>query len=391
MPASSDLFIVMATLGIMIFGIVMVLSASMGQALTHQSYLLITAFKEVLFAVVGYFGMTFAAHNFRLKWLSENSFRKLILVVGGLLLVCLVFPAVNGAHGWIRIPGVNITIQPAEFAKTMSFLIVASFLGDRNFRRDAKCWDLIKRPFMFIGAYCFIILFLQHDFGSMLVVLLIACVCILIPRQKALSGFQKGMRILFWAVVILALFLFATKPGGAILTAALDSTHMAAYQKNRFLSAIDPFADQYNSSYQLINGLISFASGGLFGRGIGGSVRKYMSFPAANTDYILAVTVEETGYFGFLFLMTLYFIIIFRLLSYAQKIRSEKARIVLTGTAMYFVIHIFFNVGGVTGMIPLTGIPLLMMSAGGSSTLNAMIAIGISQAVIGEYRNGRIQ
>ena len=83
--------------------------------------------------------------------------------------------------------------------------------------------------------------------------------------------------------------------------------------------------------------------------------------------------------------MLLYCIIIFRLFRHAIRIKSERAKIILIGTAMYLLIHMFFNIGGVTGLVPLTGIPLLMISAGGSSTMSFMVAVGISQAVIARY------
>ena len=112
---------------------------------------------------------------------------------------------------------------------------------------------------------------------------------------------------------------------------------------------------------------------------------------AANTDFILAIVVEELGYIGFLMIFIPYCLIVWRLLQYAWRMKSEKGRIILTGTAMYIVVHSIFNIGGVTGLIPLTGVPLLMISAGGSSTLSLMCAIGIAQAVIGQYKRGEIE
>jgi cell division protein FtsW len=149
--------------------------------------------------------------------------------------------------------------------------------------------------------------------------------------------------------------------------------------------------DKYDSGYQLVNGLIAFASGGWFGKGFGNSVRKYTDFPAASTDSILSIIVEELGFVGFLFMILMFAIIILRLLMYARKIKSEKAKIILVGVAMYFMIHIFFNISGITVSLPLTGIPLLLISSGGSSTISAMMALGISQAIIVRYRRGMIQ
>jgi len=89
--------------------------------------------------------------------------------------------------------------------------------------------------------------------------------------------------------------------------------------------------------------------------------------------------------------MFLYAVIIFRCLYFARKIKSEKAKIILACTSLYFLIHIFFNMGGVTGSIPLTGIPLLMVSSGGSSMVGAMLSIGLAQAIITRYNRGEIQ
>ena len=154
---------------------------------------------------------------------------------------------------------------------------------------------------------------------------------------------------------------------------------------------MNPFADKYGTGFQLINGLVSFASGGWQGVGYGKSIQKYTNFPAANTDFILAIVVEELGIFGFLLIFICYALIVGRMFIYAIRMKSQRGRIVLIGVSMYFFIHFLFNVGGVTGLIPLTGVPLLMISAGGSSTLSVMVAVGMGQAVISQYRQGKIE
>ena len=116
-----------------------------------------------------------------------------------------------------------------------------------------------------------------------------------------------------------------------------------------------------------------------------------MNFPEASTDFILAIYVEELGWVGFLFLILLYSIIIFRLIHYAKRIKSEAAKIILIGSATYFLVHIFFNIGGITGLIPLTGIPLPLLSSGGTSAVAFMMSIGLSQAVIAAYKRKELQ
>ena len=193
------------------------------------------------------------------------------------------------------------------------------------------------------------------------------------------------MMVLFVTVLSISVYMLSQK--GASLIEKM--TFLQEYQRNRFISAVDPFYDRYNTGFQLIKGLTSIAIGGWFGRGFGQSINKYSQFPAANTDYILAILIEELGYIGFLLLMVLYGIIIFRILSYALLIKSEKAKVVLVGTASYLLIHMLLNIGGVTGMIPLTGVPLLMISAGGSSTMAFMMSLGLCQAIISAFNTSR--
>lgn len=369
-------------------GIVMIGSASMGDAVGNNLYLAVTIVKQLVFVAAGYVLMAMLSRSFRLSQLRGNFFSVLIIIEILALFACFFFPETNGAKAWIRIPlGITeVTVQPSEFAKILTFLIVAGHLADRSTPK-AKLWPVIKRPVLICGLMAAVILLVQKDFGSMLVLFVIFCVCYLIPKNRPLRVSQAVLVILFYSAVILSAFLLS--PQGEELI--LKIPFLENYQKNRFLAAIDPFRDPYGGGYQIIQSLIAFSEGGLLGRGLGQSVRKYMNFPEANTDFILAVYVEELGWLGFLVLMVIYGIILFRLIHYARKMKSEAGKIVLIGTATYFLVHIFFNIGGVTGLIPLTGIPLPLMSSGGSSAIAFMMAAGLSQAVIGAYKRKEIQ
>lgn len=388
LPAEgSDIFITGALLILAFLGIIMIGSASMGEA-TTQLELLVNIAKQAVFVVIGYFVMVYMTHHFRISQLKGNGFSMCIILLYVLLLACLAFTAVNGSKAWIRIPlGVaEVTIQPSEFAKVATFLIVAAHLGDVRFTDDQKLFDIIRKPVIICGSMAFIILVLQSDLGSMAVQFLIFCVCYLVPRSPRLKKSQRVLSILFYVTVIGVIVLLS--PIGEEL---IDNLPIQDYQKNRFIAAINPFQDAYGSGYQLIASLVAFSEGGFFGKGFGNSTRKYMSFPEATNDFILAIYVEEWGWVGFIALIVIYSVIIFRLLSYAKKIQQDSARVILVGTAMYFLIHIFFNVGGVTGLIPLTGVPLPLMSAGGSSAVAFMMSVGISQSIISAYKRGIIK
>lgn len=369
------------------FGLLMIASSSMGLTVGRPGRLALILIKQIVFLAAGYIGMTWLANHFSLSFLKSRTFPMWELGITAALLACLAFPAAGGAKAWIRLPinGVDISIQPSEFAKVMVILVIAAYCGDvkKTFRTN---WQMVSRPILFVIAYFVIVMFLQKDLGSAVVIGLISYFCYMIPSHPQMNFSQKIINTLILGGFAIAIYMLS--PWGEML---IDYLPLQTYQINRFLSAVNPFVDIYNTGYQLVNGLVSFATGGWTGLGFGNSVRKYTDFPAANTDFILAIVVEELGYLGFLMIMIPYIIIVVQLFRYALKIKSEQGKIILIGSAMYLVIHCLFNIGGVTGLIPLTGVPLLMISSGGSSTMAFMIAIGISEAVIDQYRKGIIR
>lgn len=385
MPARIDMPIFWSMFVLAVFGLLMIASASMGTTVGKPGRLALIIGKQIVFLVFGYLAQCWVENHFNVEDLRTDRYTLLMFVMFGLLLFCLAFPSTSGAKAWIRVPvsGVDISIQPSEFTKIISYLTVAAYCGDIK-RTDLRGFDLWKRPFFIIMAYVGIILALQNDLGSAVVVFLIGAITMLIPANRKLKGFQTFIWFALLVIAAIVAFLLETEQGNAIV----EKLPMADYQKNRILSAVNPFTDLYNTGYQLVNGLVSFASGGWKGLGFGNSVRKYTDFPAANTDFILAIVVEETGMIGFGLIFVPYMIIIIQLFRYALKMESERGRIILAGTAMYLMVHCLFNIGGVTGMIPLTGVPLLMISSGGSSTLSFMLSIGLAQAVICAYRRG---
>lgn len=386
MPYLYDRYIHFSTLVLVLFGLVMITSASMGLAAGNTMYLVNVVAKQIVFTVVGYVAMLIVAKVFTFQRLRDN-ISLIVIATFVFLIMTLAFSSVGGAKAWIRIPmpGGEVTIQPSEFAKISIMLVVAAYLCDLKNKKPTN-WELIKTPAIIIGMFIVIVAILQSDFGSAAIMAMIACVVFLIPQHPQLVKYQKWI---FWLILLAIVgVIFILSPLGADFIKHLP---LQEYQKSRFLSAINPFSDKYGTGYQLVNGLVSFASGGLFGVGFGNSVRKYTNFPAANTDFILAIVVEELGYLGFLFIFIFYGIIIYRLFKYAFKMKSEKGRVILIGTAMYLLFHFVLNVGGVTGLIPLTGVPLLMISYGGSSTMSIMVAIGVSQAVISRFRTGEIE
>ena len=387
MPKYSDRAVYYSMLILAAFGLLMIASASMGLTVGKPNRLALIVVKQLIFLIGGYLMMAWLANSFTLDFLKSSSFPTWPIGVMFALLSCLAFAPVGGARAWIRVPisAVDVSIQPSEFAKIMVILITAAYCGEvkKTYKND---YEMVRRPLMFIGAYIFVVMVLQSDLGSAVVIGFISVFCLLIPNHRQMRRLQR--LIVVCLLLGVAGTLFILSPYGEVVIRHLP---LREYQINRILSSVDPFVDMYDTGYQLISGLVSFATGGWTGLGFGNSVRKYTNFPAANTDFILAIVVEELGMIGFALIFIPYLIIIIQLFRYALKIQNEKGKIILVGTAMYLVIHCLFNIGGVTGLIPLTGVPLLMISSGGSSTLAFMAAIGLAQAVIDQYRRGAIQ
>lgn len=380
-----DLRIFLSTIVLSFFGLLMIASASMGLKTGDNSFLISILFKQFIFVVSGLFMIVFCIRYFNFNILAKNM-TKIMYVTVVLLLVAGFSKEVGGAKAWITLPlpGLKVSIQPSEFAKITVILMVAHFLSDKRDMNVSE-WDFSKKTIVWFALYFFLILVLQSDLGSASVLLFIGMMIYLIPTHRLLYRYQRW-NMLFIVLGVFGVALLLSPIGVKIIS----SLGIADYKVNRFIVAADPFSDKLGTGYQLVNGLISFASGGLFGLGFGTSIRKYTNFPAANTDFILAIIVEELGIVGFIIIFTCYILIIYRLFYWALKMKNQKGKVILIGTAMYIFIHFVFNVGGGTALIPLTGVPLLMISQGGSSTMSIMMCIGLSLSVIHMYKSGVI-
>lgn len=356
-----------------LFGLMMVLSANGGLNTTSMD-LLFVFIKESVFIVVSYLLMVHVSRQFNFK-----TIKKFIvpLMIGMVLFnfVPLFFGDVGGAKAWIRLPG--MTIQPSEFTKVVMVLAFACFLGDRDERQNVKGYELAGVPLAFVGVNAFIIIFLQKDLGSAAVLIFMALCILMIPQNKNLNRLQFWV-LIFFILGFIGVIVLSTPAGVTIL----EKVGLKDYMVGRFKTVADPFYDITGRGYHVYNGFIAFTSGGWFGKGLGSSLGKHGFIPEARTDFILAIIVEELGMFGLLAVLIPYGIILYSLIKNALKMKYDKDRMILMGAATYLMVHFLFNVGGITALIPLTGVPLLLISSGASSKFAFLIIIGIAQATI---------
>lgn len=370
-PYHTDKYLIISMFFLFLFGTLMIISTEMGLNAGDTSVVLSTLISQFIYFGIGLVGIVFLT-RFRLINRKMQFIWTIYIFILVLLLIALFFAPTNGARAWIWIGGK--TIQPSEFAKVFIIVLGAKLLGEKNIK------DIKKNMWTFVIAtliYTFVIVVLQKDLGSGVVLFGIAYIILLISPQRDLFK----IHLIMWGVVIagmfIALFIFS-KAGTAFLNHFSDN-----YMAGRFLAAANPFAYQYDSGYHLIMGLVSFATGGMFGVGLGNSIHKYMNFPNSPSDFILPIIVEELGIvFGLLPIVIGYGIIIWRLIKHSLETESVASKMVYVGTFAYLTIHIILNIGGVTGLIPLTGVPLLLISRGGSSLISFMAAIGLCEKEI---------
>lgn len=368
-----------------IYGIVMIGSASVGQsAKMGPMYASMNMIKQAIFVLGGFATMIFLTRCFKKSWVNANSTWIFYAIGLVLMLACLFFEDGKGSHAWIRIG--SFTIQPAEFMKVIMILFLSFHFGEieeycqipRNITRQKKeelqkrkLWYCILRPILAIFIAFFVGVFLQKDMGSSLIMAFICMMLFFITPRSYYTKYKK-----------LALILLVI---GFILILLSATFILKPYQLGRIYTWLNPLGDIEGDGWQLTNALIAFATGGLFGKGFGSSTQKYGYIPESHNDFIVAIIYEELGLVGFMLFLIPYVIIIYKMFHYALRIKDTKSKLILYGVGLYFFTHLLVNVGGVSGFIPMTGVPLLLISSGGSSTLAAMMGLGIAQSIIAKY------
>jgi rod shape determining protein RodA len=272
-----------------------------------------------------------------------------------LVAVALFGTRVLGAKRWIKLPG-GQHFQPSEWIKIVLILALAKFFSDLA-GREVTLRDIVK-SFLIVAIPMALVL-KQPDLGTALTYLPIL-ICAL---------FLGGIKVKH-AVGILLL--------GTIMIYPVWRWGLKPYQKARLTSFSEPEADPRGSGYQIQQSLIAVGSGGLIGKGaLKGSQTQGAFIPIPYTDFIMAAYAEEHGFVGCLIVLLLYFIVLMRLIQNAQTAPDRAGTLIIMGVVAVLVFHILVNVGMVVGFMPVTGIPLPLMSYGGSSVLFTFLAIGI--------------
>lgn len=386
----TDKTIYACTIFLACFGIVMIGDASVGMSASRGSnFATINLLKQCVFVAGGFFCMFLFARVYKTRRISETIMLSAYVICILMMLACLMW-TINNSHAWIKVG--PITIQPVEFMKLVMIIILSYIFGvlpDQirisNRLSAEKRKKLVRRKFILCVAFPALLVFfafficwkVQKDMGSGLILLVMsACLFFATPSQ-----YYRPYKIIGLFLVFLAVFVFIL----------FHERFLKGHQMARIASWLNPLKDIYGSNYQIINGFVGYTNGGLIGRGFGNSIMKFGYIPEAQNDFISSIIVEELGLVGFAAFFIPYSIIICRLFRYAFCMKESRDKLTLIGIASYFFVHLMVNVGGVSGLIPMTGVPLLLISAGGTSTLMALTCIGVAQALIAKYNREKKQ
>ena len=280
--------------------------------------------------------------------------------------------AATGAKNWVSIGGVTL-FQPSEFMKISYILILArvivQFTQKHKESERTIPLDFLLILWMIIFTLPVLgLLALQSDLGTALVFVAIFAGLVL------LSGVSWKIIIPIFVTAVSGiagfLAIFITKDGRAFM----HQIGMPTYQINRILAWLNPFDYAQTTTYQQAQGQIAIGSGGLFGQGFNVS---NLLIPVRESDMIFTVIAEDFGFIGSVLVITLYLLLIYRMLKITLKSNNQFYTYISTGFIMMLLFHIFENIGAVTGLLPLTGIPLPFISQGGSAIISNLIGVGL--------------
>lgn len=348
----SDKWLFLATLALICASVVMVYSASALIALERfqQPYLFVT--RQMIWASIGIAVMSIVM---RIDYRSYRNDRMIWLLVGvvGIMLVAVLFSRpINGTRRWFGVGGFGV--QPSELAKVAAILFTALVLERRRNRINELGYSLLPIG-LIVGGLVGLIL-LEPDFGT--AVSLLAVISVMVFAAGISYRYLLGAALLALPALYVILM-------------------QADYRRRRLLIFMDPWSDPLGDGFQIIQSLIAVGTGGVFGKGLMNGVQKLFYLPEPHTDFIFSVISEEMGFIGATLVVLCFCVIAWRGLRTAMRAPDSFGAFLALGITMMLVLQALVNISVVLGLMPTKGIPLPLVSNGGSSMLINLLGVGV--------------
>lgn len=334
-------------------GLVMVLSASSISAYAQYGDSFVFFQRQAAYAIAGVAALFLTS---RMRYRAWRRLSLPLLALTFALLTVVLHPSAGvsayGASRWIEVG--PVTVQPSEIAK-LSLIVFSASVLTRKWSRLAELGHLAVPLLPVVLVMCGMVM-LQPDLGTTLI----------IAGSVYLLLFAAGVRLRYLIVTGVV--------GSAIGIALIFG---ADYRRVRLLAFLDPWGDATNTGYQLVQSLIALGSGGLSGVGLGASRQKWAYVPNAHTDFIFSILGEELGLIGEVAVLAAFGLLIFAGIRVATRAPDTFGRLLAAGIVSWFGLQALVNLGAVTGLLPITGVPLPFLSYGGSSLVVSLAAVGI--------------
>jgi cell division protein FtsW len=348
----SDRVLFATIVGLVLFGSVMVFSASAVPATEKYGYSYYFLIRQIIWAGLGCAAMVGAMYVDYRKLAQPHIIFTGLAVQVIMLVVVLFADRSHNTHRWFHLG--PATFQPAEFSKVVLVVFLAYFL---ELRREAvNDWKHTLAPIGLIAGVSIALVLKEPDLGTSLALALIVATML----------FAAGLRLAYFAYAAL----------GALPMLYVLIFHVS-YRYNRLLAFLDPYADPQGKGFQIIQSTIAVGTGGIDGVGLMEGKQKLFFLPEPHTDFIFAVIGEELGLLGTVAVLVLFGIILWRGLRIAARSSTEFGRLLATGLTVMVVGQALVNISVVLGLMPTKGIPLPLISYGGSSLLMNLFALGI--------------
>lgn len=344
------LFLLM--LAILVLGCVFVYSASFYSAELFYGDKFFFLKKQVLGIVLGFVGFFFFAF-FDYKKLEK--LRWVFLIASVILLILVFVPGIGmtnyGATRWINLK--VTTLQPSEIAK-FAFIVFSASILSKSAEKVKSFKGII--PVLLVGSLFCLLIIIEPNMSITI------CMALLVVVMLFLGGAKlKHFLILAVPAILLGIILIISAP----------------YRLKRLVAFVDPFASSKNEGFQLVQSLLAVSLGGMFGSGIFNSRQKYLFLPFAESDFIFSIIAEEIGFIGCVFVILLFVLLFLAIMKVAKNADSRFGFLLTAGIGAIIIIQVLLNISVVTGLVPPTGLPLPFISAGSTSLLVFMSAIGV--------------
>lgn len=372
--------LLVVTVLLIIIGTLSIVSASANESISRygNTSVYYYFYRHAFMIAVGLVG-TFIIHRLPTRYYRIIA-PILWLIVSGLLIGLFIYGSVHrGALNWIPIMGIKV--QPSEFSKPVIILMLALLFEKMSRKTNSENFIpwVYTISWIIIGVIIPVVIFFQDDLGTASIIMLISG---FMYMAGPLPKHERNKHLLVLLVgAVLAVSAYGIGKGKIFSTE----------QTERLTQFYNPCSHYDDSGYQICNCFIAINDGGITGLGIGKSKQKYSYIPEAYTDSIFAIIVEEEGLIMGLFILALFATLVCRIINISRKASTIRGRYIAFGVAIYFMAHMVFNLGGLLGILPLTGVPLPLISYGGSFTISFLASIALVQRVNIETCNQKIK